>query len=392
MPRLSWPDLEAVYAVTNFHADGTGSLKITTQKVLGALVLIESDSDAQEDSGMTLVLDDPRIEMGADVDIQFSSPRTSLGRLVDDLGSLIEGPKARVEEPKNYFVKAGRLTAATVPASAEQVRYRSVLGLVDQLRKAAAYLDAVHQHLVFIRDGKIVVPVDYRIGDLTKTDPVQVQALLSQFEGEVHLEQKLGILSEAVIDLIAGVPAGERFRRLLGELPELSSRVSAGYRLFASSFTYSKVRRDVETAQAEFIVRMHKTFVDLQGQILGIPVATIVVATQLKLPTDCGPESWTNIAVVGGAWIFVAFLIASVANQWFTLDAISFEFGRQKERLLKDFNEVSTSFADAFEQLEKRDFWHRFVFVVVVLIAVAAAIFATGVMLSLNARDPLACS
>lgn len=126
----------------------------------------------------------------------------------------------------------------------------------------------------------------------------------------------------------------------------LSSRVSATYRLFAYRFTYSKVRRDVETAQADFFVRMHKTFGDLQRQIFDIPVATIVVATQLKLP-------------------------------------ISFEFGRQKERLLNDFNKVNTSFADAFQKLEKHDFWRRFVFVVVVLISVAAAIFASGIILSL---------
>lgn len=62
------------------------------------------------------------------------------------------------------------------------------------------------------------------------------------------------------------------------EAGDISERVASGYRLFASSFTYSKIRREVESAQAEFLARIHKTFVDIQGQLLGIPVATVVVA------------------------------------------------------------------------------------------------------------------
>ncbi|TGQ89029.1 hypothetical protein EN851_22255 [Mesorhizobium sp. M8A.F.Ca.ET.208.01.1.1] len=377
MPRLGWQDIEPIYAVTAFADDGTGTLTITTQPILNALLLIDQDEDAAADAGMALLTERDQVELGKQAHVQFNAPRTSHGRFALSFANLIAGPKARVEEPANYFVVDGRLTRHSQPPSDLQLRYRSVLSLVALLARAAAFLDGVQQELVFFRDGRIAIPVNYDEKDLTSLKADQVAKLVGLFADPVHLEQKLTILSEAVIDLVAGLPTGQRFRHVMRGVGEIVEKVAAGYRLFASSFTYSKIRREVETAQAEFITRIHKTFVDLQGQILGIPIATIVVASQLKVAKACGVEVWTNIAVIAGAWIFVLFLLASIVNQWLTLKAIAFEFGRQQDRLVKDFAEVRGDFNTAFEQLTNRAFWHRVVFVVVGLIGVGGASFAT---------------
>jgi hypothetical protein len=42
-----------------------------------------------------------------------------------------------------------------------QLRYRAALRLVALLKKAAAYLDAVQQELVFFRDGRIHEQADF---------------------------------------------------------------------------------------------------------------------------------------------------------------------------------------------------------------------------------------
>jgi len=94
---------------------------------------------------------------------------------------------------------------------------------------------------------------------------------------------------------------------------------------------------------------------------------------------------------MAGAWIFVIFLIASIANQWFTLDAISFEFERQQQRLVTDFAEVKEDFNAAFEQLKDRAFWHRIVFVAVGGVGLAGAIFATLVAGKLISTDAMTC-
>lgn len=284
-----------------------------------------------------------------------------------------------------------RVTERTDPPSDLQEAYRSTLRLVALMQKAATYLDAVQQELVFFRDGRIHIPVDYGVNDLASLKRTDVDGLVALFNDPVHLHQKLAILSEAVIDIVAGLPADQRFRQLMREAKDIADRVAAGYRLFASSFTYSKIRREVESAQADFLARMHKTFVDLQGQILGIPIATIVIASQLKAAKACGVEVWTNVAVVAGAWLFVLFLIASIVNQWMTLNAISFEFGRQQERLMNDFAEVSTDFNTAFDRLKGRADWHRGVFCVIGGVAILGACFATWVARKLILVDVASC-
>lgn len=391
MARVSWADLEAVYAVTKFEADGTGRLTISNQAILNTLLLVEADEDAMADSGMAVLTDRDKLELGQEALAQFNSPRTSLGRFARTFANLIAGSSARVEEPSAYFVVDQRITRNTQPPDELQVKYRAALGLIKLLAQAAAFLDKVQQELVFFRDGRIVVPVNYGIDDLMSIEPSHVHQLTKMFEEPVHQEQKLAILSEAVIDLVAGMPVTQRFRFIMREVSGLAEKVTAGYRLFASSFTYSKIRREVETAQAEFITRIHKTFVDLQGQILAIPLATIVVASQLKAATACGVDVWTNVAVIAGAWIFVLFLLASIVNQWLTLNAVTFEFERQQQRLLQDFSQVKTEFNDAFDRLKRRAFWHRVVFVVIGVVGVGGASFATWAAGKLIGVDIQSC-
>lgn len=391
MARVSWADLEAVYAVTKFEADGTGRLTISNQAILNTLLLVEADEDAMADSGMAVLTDRDKLELGQEALVQFNSPRTSLGRFARTFANLIAGSSARVEEPSAYFVVDQRITRNTQPPDELQVKYRAALGLIKLLAQAAAFLDKVQQELVFFRDGRIVVPVNYGIDDLMSIETSHVHQIIKMFEEPVHQEQKLAILSEAIIDLVAGLPVNQRFRFIMREVSDLTEKVTAGYRLFASSFTYSKIRREVETAQAEFITRIHKTFVDLQGQILAIPLATIVVASQLKAATACGVDVWTNVAVVAGAWIFVLFLIASIVNQWLTLNAVTFEFERQQQRLLRDFSQVKTDFNDAFDRLKCRAFWHRVVFVVIGAVGVGGASFATWAAGKLIGVDIQSC-
>lgn len=391
MARITWAELEAVYQLTEFEADGTGRLTISNQAILNTLLLIDDDEDAMADSGIAVLTDRDKLALGRQAQLQINAPKTSLGRFARTLENLIAGPSARVREPLEYFIVDQRITRAIDPPQEDQVKYRAALSLVELLSKAAAFLDQVQQEFVFLRDGRIVVPVDYGVDDLRSLDLKHVHQLTKMFEDPIHLEQKLTILSEAIVDLVAGLPAAQRFRHIMREVLDIAEKVASGYRLFASSFTYSKIRREVESAQAEFIIRIHKTFVDLQGQILGIPIATIVVASQLKAVSACGVELWTNVAVVAGAWIFVLFLIASIVNQWLTLNAVTFEFERQQQRLIKDFAQLRKDFDAAFNQIKDRAFWHRVVFLAVGVIGIVGASFATWAAVKIIGVDIRTC-
>lgn len=97
-------------------------------------------------------------------------------------------------------------------------------------------------------------------------------------------------------------------------MSEFYSKYVDGYRLFVSNFSYDKVISELELAKVEYTGKIHKAFTDIQNQILGIPVATVVVATQMKSAPQIGYEFWVNIAVLTGCWIFVMLVGLLICN------------------------------------------------------------------------------
>jgi hypothetical protein len=269
--------------------------------------------------------------------------------------------------------------------------YRVLVLFVQLLAEAATFMDREEQKLFFFKDGKVEVPVRYNAITLQSLETEIVERLINQFSDVLHRSQKLSILSDAIATLVRSQSEATRFDHLIRNIDHLASSLNDGYRLFVSSFSYDKIRTDVENENLDFLTRIHKTFVDIQGQLLGIPIATIVVASQMKSAATCGVEVWTNFSVLAGAWIFAVFLCASIANQFFTLNAIGGEVQRQKSRLESDFAAISAKFVDTFASLTGRIAWYRLVFVVIGAFGIGGAIFATLAYRSLTAVKIAGC-
>ena len=390
MPDVSFADLVEIYRHTRFDGPGEGVLTITNPGVLDTLLVIEADADLYDATQVGLLDDVPPV-LGSDVRVTIGPARHSLGLLVASFDALFQAPKAVFEEPPRYFV-IDRGYAAGDPVVPEALaRYRAVLDVVSILRGAASYVDEVQRELVFIEAEKTTVPVAFKVSDLRPSVEVQAARLKRIFDEPLHGDEKSQILATAVVQLVRGQRAAVRFGHLIRNLDLISDEVENGYRLFVSSFSYSKIRDDVETARIDFVGKIHKTIVDIQGQLLGIPVATIVVASQLKRSHDCDVAFWTNLAVLLGAWVFIALLAIAIVNQWHTLSVLKTEIGRQQQRLVDDYELVSEQFADQFEDLTGRIWWHRVALGGVAGAAALGALLATIAFLMLTARGSTAC-
>ena len=102
-------------------------------------------------------------------------------------------------------------------------------------------------------------------------------------------------------------------------------------------------------------------------------------------------EESTNLAVLLGAWVFIALLAIAIVNQWHTLSVLQTEIGRQQQRLADDYELVSGQFADQFEDLTGRIWWHRVALGGVAGAAALGALLATIAFLMLTARGSTAC-
>lgn len=377
MPRLRFEQLLPLYRATTFSGDGaTGDLKVSAEEIKQTLVFIDGDDDARDDSGLGIKGDPTKLKLGDVAALTIQSPRATIGRLSRDLDALLAHPEARSVEPEHYYLYATNYARGDANPPAEMASYRRVLQFINRLKQAATAFDPARQTLIFVRgEDRLLIPITYSALHLSNLDELSFDGLEHLFSDGLHEDQKLEILAQAIFSLVAGTPSAQRFVYLMRNVADLHGAVKNGYRLFVSNFSFAKVQNEVENAKLEFIGKIHKTVVDIQGQLLGIPIATFVVASQMKRALGCSAEILTNVAVTAGAWIFLVLFLLAIANQWMTLGAIGKEIVRQRKKIERDFS--LDMFAASFETLETRMLVYRIGFIILATVALAGAVFAS---------------
>jgi hypothetical protein len=288
------------------------------------------------------------------VEISFE-PRVGWAAVASDLDDLLKQPGNRIRSrPRFLILNTQASSDEGADLNSEVGRYLLAVKLVKSLKEVAAFLDADEQNLVFISDGRFDVPVNYSVSDLMSMDVDEVEALTSIVPTDTHKKQCAGILAAAIVDLVRAQPSAFRFAHLLSHAKELRSAYDQGYKMYAAGFSYDKLKDTVEAARVEYVGKIHKVLSDIQNQLLGIPVATIIVATQLKEDKGSGPELFINTAVLLGAWVFVALTLLLIRNQQHTLSVLKEEIARQKRQLSKEYVAVAEMFEGTFETLESR--------------------------------------
>lgn len=358
MSNVTFSHLLNIYRNLVFDQNAKGgTLTLSSESLRDTLAFLLAE-ESLDDSGVSLSSGNPdQLVVGQTVHLQITEPRLGLGVLANNLDGLLKTRKARIEERKNYFLIDSMYARGDQNVPVEVQRYKNLLGFIQLLKEAAAYLESEREELIFIHDGKFTLPLNYCTSDILSSDFSAMKILEDSFVNDTHKEQKLAILADTVVSLVKGAPPAERFKRLLSHLPELQRKFADGYRLFVSNFSYDKVRNELEAAKIEYTGKIHKVFSDIQNQMLSIPVATIIVATQMKdasAKTATSYEVWVNSAVLLGCWIFVLLVGFLIANQRHTLQVLVGEITRQKDLLRRNHQTVAPAFDDIFVALDKR--------------------------------------
>ncbi|WP_199100244.1 hypothetical protein [Dyella sp. ASV21] len=333
--------LVSLYRAIDFDG-ATGGLLVLKDEGQIALAkeLFRKDPD---ETGLTLVTGNPdALAVGAELKLEVNLPRRGLGIVAADLSSLIDA--GRVSEPRNYYIRSENYLKGEKDPPALLATYKAILGFIKLLAEASAYLDESKEELIFINKGRFSVPVGYSLASLRPTLSTEIESVLNQFGEDMHRAQKLEILASTTFDLTSNLKAGERFEALLANMAELSKKVGDGYRLFASGFSYDKIKGEIQDANIEFTAKIHKTFSDIQSQLLAIPVATVIVATQMKHAEGIGSQFWINTGVVVGSIIFTILTWILVTNQRHTMKVLGEEIDRREQKIVDDHEKVKDLF------------------------------------------------
>ncbi|RJX69591.1 hypothetical protein D6858_03410 [Tsuneonella suprasediminis] len=390
MASVTFADLVEIYRATRFDGPDGGILTIANENMVSTLKAMEVD-DVYNDAQIAID-GDAEPTVGAEVRISVGQPNAStMGLLVATFDDLFRSPRAFIAEPERYYVKDPGYAPGDQPVPDILLRYRAVLDVLPILKESASLFDDTQRQLAFLGKEKVLLPIQFTESDLRGDVVEKAERLTKLFTEELHIDEKRTILQTTLIEMVGSLRAETRFGFLIRNLERLADEVEKGYRLFISSFSYSKIRNDVETARLDFVGKIHKTIVDIQGQLLGIPVATIVVVSQLKKPVGCDVTFWTNLGVLVGAWVFVGMLAIAGLNQWKTLEVISNEIERQKARLNDDFASVANQFSDVFEDLDKRVRWHEGALIVIGIILGLGALATTIAFFMLTPSGSASC-
>lgn len=384
MSLESFNNLVEVYRATIFdNGIENGSLIIETEAQIQLLRYLLSDPD---EYGVTIAEGNvDEIHVGDQIRLSFEIPRLSIGIFALDFTDFLQTSRTHFREPERYFL------ADINFVSGEQEfpllhTYRGVLSFIQLLKLSADYFDENNGVLVFLSDKKFDISVKYEKTTLEHIDISILNRMLNNYDDNIHRDQKLAILARSTQDLLSNSKVTERFDELLKNLAELEKRVSEGYRLFVSEFSYEKILDQMEIAKLEDFTKIHKTFSDIQNQILGIPVATVIVATQMKEVNTMGAGFWINTGVLIGCWIFAILSNFVLRNQLHTLEVIGEEIDRKERQLIKKFNAVRDLIGNSFPILRRRLKWQRIAFSIVDAVIVIGVVLAHFVYFALT--DP----
>ncbi|WP_189463749.1 hypothetical protein, partial [Vreelandella hamiltonii] len=319
------------------------------------------DDENHEDAGVSIAKGDPdNLKVGDVIEIRISQPRPGLGVLAFDIDDILKA--GVIQEPNNYFLASESYAKKDSNPPDSIVKYRRILSFISSLEKAAAYFDKENKELVFVDSGKISIPVIYSFGDVDDLK-VDVDFIASFFEGDVHEEQKKEILSSSLISLVSGLPKEERFSILLRRFSDIEGNAKEGYRIFCSGFSYEIVKGKIQDAKLDFTKRIHDIFSSIQNQVLSIPIATVVVATQMKASDDSNSQLLINQGVLFGCWMFSIIVLTLIFNQWSSINAIKSEVVRQKRKMAEEYPSIESIFERDFSSLLTRIVVQKCIFI-----------------------------
>ena len=320
--------------------------------------------------------------------------RAEFGHIFKTVDELIRDKKFRADNTKQYYVLGLKYDYNDLNKPEIIQKYEKLLSLINVMKGAAAFVDSSNSKMLFLNDNKqLEVEPIYNKSDLDQLQQNQIDQIITFINEDTHKKQKLAILSKAIIVECSSESFNKRFSVLLSKLGDVYKTLDHDYAVFASSFSYENVRNEIENAKLEEQVKIHKVITDIQNQILGIPVATVIVATQFKTQkladNDLIYHFWVNTGIFVGVFIFSVFLWYLIRNQKSSLKGIEEEIKRKDGVLrktpdvyerIKVENKGKEPFCDLIDRIRTQ----KNIFTVVQSVTVIATIITFTIYLSIT--------
>lgn len=267
----------------------------------------------------------------------------------ESLRGLVDGPRRR-GVPGRFTVRDLGYThgqSTPVPDGVEQ--YLGAVRLWLLFDRSADHGTGQGHSLFFIKtfDAKVELRCEYSVDDLRPLDGLDEFAQ-NYFESEHHRDQKRTIIRNALLEMFKGQLV-VRLSDVLVRFEDFVERVRSAYTLYTTDFSFEKLRSELDKQNLDDMLRLNKTFSEIQNQLLAIPAAMLLVGANVKADNHTA-----NIATIVGVSIFVWIMLKLIRNQTSSVAAISEEVRLRQSKITKQPSDISEQLLPRFTELSDR--------------------------------------
>ena len=297
-----------------------------------------------------------------------------------NLDSLLKGASRRMKVPTEFYIADEEFRYSTeleeLPKKVKS--YLAITSLFQLLEEVSDFNQKLgsDSKLIFIAENKLTLTSMYTIDDLN--DLPDLNSFESDFVlSSIHKQQKHTIIKTVLLEFFKG----ERtisFSNLVGAFPLIFERIVHSYQIYVSEFSFKKVKDEVEKDKLKYVAQINGVLASIQNQILSVPVALVLVASQMEKAPDWKGK---NLVIWLGSLVFTIFLVLLIQNQRHTLKAIKGEIDQQWLGIKSNYKAAFGQFEGVYKQLEIRYEHQNTLLNIVMLLSFCAFIGATAALL-----------
>jgi len=172
-----------------------------------------------------------------------------------------------------------------------------------------------------------------------------IQLFVKQFIlNETHQEDRVLVIKNALQE--AYTDKDITLTEFLKKFDNFFKIVRNNFQLYMDKFSFEDFKHKIEDEKREYLLKINKIFSDMQNQLLTLPIASVIAASQMSKVASFG-DGIKNIALLVGVYIFAHMIRIFVHNQEDSLDAIRSEIEiKKKEIQLKEHSDYQKDYLD----------------------------------------------
>ena len=318
-------------------------------------------------------------------EVEFKLPSESDALFALDIDDLLRAPSRLLTPPKKFYLADIDYLFFEEGSNLPDL----VKGYIDASLFASTLNDISDHSLplapkaIFLQGEKLELSLSYSSGDHSVLEGLE-KFIFDFVKADIHKDQKATIIKGVLIEMLKNNEIDRlTVSCLIKRFSEFLERVNANYQLYVSEFSFDKIKEQVESEKFEFTLKLNKVFSDIQNQLLAVPIALVLVSSQMKLSNGL---SFINMSIWCGVLIFGIFMSLLIRNQRSTLNAIKLEIDSQWNSIQTKHKFVAGRLGAHYFYLKSRQRTQR-LFLVLVSLIVSVSIAVSTVQLLYNSQS-----